>query len=59
MSLITDEPASADIYSNERMNYIVWNQEELKHFKKTNKDLWIKLHNILSKDLINKIKTTK
>ena len=59
MSLITNEPANADIYSNDDMKYIVWKQEELKHFEKTNKDLWIKLHNILSKDLIEKIKTTK
>jgi len=59
MSLITNEPASADIYSNNNIKYIVWQQEKLKHFEKTNKDLWIKLHNILSKDLIEKIKTTK
>ena len=58
MSLITNEPASADIYSNDNMKYIVWNQDELKHFQISNKNLWIKLHNILSKDLIDKIKTT-
>ena len=58
MSLITDEPASANIYSNNNMEYITWNQTELKHFQSSNKNLWIKLHNILSKDLIDKIKTT-
>ena len=58
MSLITNEPATADIYSDKKMKYICWNQDELKHFQVSNKDLWIKLHNILSKDLINKIKTT-
>ena len=58
MSLITNEPASANIYSNNNMEYIVWNQDELKHFQVSNKNLWIKLHNILSKDLIDKIKTT-
>jgi len=58
MSLITDEPASANIYSNNNMEYIAWNQSELKHFQSSNKTLWIKLHNILSKDLIDKIKTT-
>jgi len=58
MSLITNEPASADIYSNKDIQYIMWEQAELRHFEKTNKDLWIKLHNILSKDLIEKIKTT-
>ena len=48
----------ADIYSNENTRYISWNQDELKHFQVSNKELWIKLHNILSKDLIQKIKTT-
>tara|TARA_Y100001968_G_scaffold104173_1_gene94145 strand:- start:1033 stop:1680 length:648 start_codon:yes stop_codon:yes gene_type:complete len=58
MSLITNEPASANIYSNNNMEYIIWDQDELKHFQVSNKNLWIKLHNILSKDLIDKIKTT-
>ena len=58
MSLITNEPATADIYSGDEVRYISWNQSELKHFQISNKDLWIKLHNILSKDLIQKIKTT-
>ena len=58
MSLITNEPATADIYSDKKMKYISWNQNELKHFQVSNKDLWIKLHNILSNDLIRKIKTT-
>ena len=58
MSLITNEPATADIYSNKNVRYISWNQDELKHFQVSNKDLWIKLHNILSKDLIQKIKST-
>ena len=58
MSLITNEPATADIYADKKMKYISWNQDELKHFQITNKELWIKLHNILSKDLIDKIKTT-
>lgn len=56
MSLITNEPASADIISKNEIKYIMWDQQMLKHFEQTNKDLWIKLHNILSKDLIDKIK---
>ena len=58
MSLITNESASADIYSVKEIKYISWNQGELRHLQDSNKDLWIKLHNILSKDLIEKIKTT-
>ena len=38
MSLITDEPASANIYSNNNMEYITWNQTELKHFQSSNKN---------------------
>ena len=49
MSLITNEPASADIVSDEEVKYIMWDQSHLKHFEKTNKDLWIKLHNILAR----------
>ena len=33
MSLITDEPASANIYSNNNVEYIAWNQNELNHFR--------------------------
>ena len=39
MSLITNEPATANIYSNENVRYISWNQDELKHFQISNKDL--------------------
>ena len=56
MSLITNEVASADIFALGKLQYIMWSQDRLKHFENTNKDLWIKLHNILSKDLIKKIK---
>ena len=56
MSLITNEVASADIFALGELQYIMWSQDRLKHFEDANKDLWIKLHNILSKDLIKKIK---
>ena len=56
MSLITNEVASADIFALGELQYIMWSQDRLKHFEDSNKDLWIKLHNILSKDLIKKIK---
>jgi len=58
MSLITNEPASANIYSDNNMEYIAWDQCELNHFQTLNQNLWIKIHNILSKDLVDKIKTT-
>ena len=56
MSLISNETATADIFVEENVEFIIWDQARLKYFEKINKDLWIKLHNILSKDLIKKIK---
>tara|TARA_A100001011_G_C14258291_1_gene821122 strand:- start:39 stop:224 length:186 start_codon:yes stop_codon:yes gene_type:complete len=56
MSLISNETASADIFVKENVEFIIWDQARLRYFEKINKDLWIKLHNILSKDLIKKIK---
>ena len=56
MSLISNETASADIFVEENVEFIIWDQARLRYFEKINKDLWIKLHNILSKDLIKKIK---
>tara|TARA_Y100001935_G_C17197596_1_gene453362 strand:+ start:156 stop:806 length:651 start_codon:yes stop_codon:yes gene_type:complete len=56
MSLISNETASADIFVEENVKFIIWDQARLRYFEKINKDLWIKLHNILSKDLIKKIK---
>ena len=56
MSLISNETATADIFVEENVEFIIWDQARLRYFEKINKDLWIKLHNILSKDLIKKIK---
>ena len=57
MSFLTEEPASADVYLEDNVKYIMWNQEELRHMQKLNTDFWGKLHNVLTRDLIKKIKS--
>ena len=55
MSLITEEPASADAYLNSKVSYMVWDQSQIRHFQKSNPNFWIKLNEVLSRDLIKKI----
>ena len=57
MSFLTEEPAAADVYLEDNVKYIMWNQEELRHMQKLNSDFWGKLHNVLTRDLIKKIKS--
>ena len=57
MSFLTEEPASADVYLENNVKYIMWNQSELRHMQKSNLDFWGKLHNVLTRDLIKKIKS--
>ena len=55
MSLLTEEPASADAYLNSKVSYMVWDQSQIRHFQKSNPNFWIKLNEVLSRDLIKKI----
>ena len=41
MSFLTEEPASADVYLEDNVKYIMWNQEELRHMQKLNTDFFI------------------
>ena len=56
MSLVTEEPATADVIFKEQVKCMLWNQEQIRHLKKSNPDFWIKLHDVLSADLIQKMK---
>ena len=56
MSLVTEEPATADVIFNQQVKCMLWNQEQLRHLKRSNPDFWIKLHDVLSSDLIQKMK---
>lgn len=57
MSLITGEPASATISYSGEITFIAWNREKLDNLEKLNPQLSIKIQGILSKDLVNKIKS--
>jgi len=56
MSLVTEEPATADVVFNQEVKCMLWNQEQIRHLKKSNPDFWIKLHDVLSSDLIQKMR---
>jgi CRP-like cAMP-binding protein len=58
MSFLTGDPASADVYANGPVEYIVWNQEKLRNLNQINPQLFIKIQNVLAKDLADKIKST-
>jgi len=58
MSLLSGEPASADVLSRDKLTCITWSRENLDNLKKLNYKLWSKLQHILSKDLISKVKRT-
>jgi hypothetical protein len=58
MSFLTGDPASADVFANGPVEYIVWNQEKLRNLNQINPQLFIKFQNVLAKDLADKIKST-
>lgn len=58
MSFLTGDPASADVFANGAVEYIVWNQEKLRNLNQINPQLFIKIQNVLAKDLADKIKST-
>lgn len=56
MSFLTREPATADVRANDTVRYIFWNQEKLRSLNQLNSTLYIKIQNILGRDLAEKIK---
>lgn len=56
MSFLTGEPASADIKASGKIEYISWEQEKLHCLKQLDSNQYIKLQNILGKDLSAKVK---
>ena len=57
ISFLTQEPATADVFLGKDVRYIKWNQEKIRHFQNTNIGFWSKLHHVLTRDLIKKIKS--
>lgn len=56
MSFLTGNPATADAFADGKVCYIFWEQQKLNDLQKINSDLFIKLQNILEKDLSEKVK---
>lgn len=58
MSFLSGEPASADVVCDSPVKTISWSQDNLRNLKTLNFELWTKLQNVLSRDLIGKVKRT-
>ncbi|MBN2704043.1 MAG: cyclic nucleotide-binding domain-containing protein [Pontiellaceae bacterium] len=56
MSFLTGEPASADVQAVGEVGYISWQQEKLRNLKLLNPSLYMKIQQILGKDLADKMK---
>ena len=56
ISFISKESTIADVVASNQVTYIIWTKKQIDILKRDNKVFWIKLQNILLKDMINKIK---
>ncbi len=57
MSFLTGEGASADVFARGEVQYMAWEQEKIRSLQQINPDLYMKIQNILGKDLSAKIKS--
>ena len=57
ISFLTEQPATADVFLDDNVKYIKWEQSKIRHFQKTNIGFWSKLHHVLTRDLIKKIRS--
>ena len=56
ISFLTEQPATADVFLSKDVKYIKWNQDLIRDFQSSNLGFWSKIHHVLSRDLIKKIK---
>ena len=57
ISFLTEQPATANVFLDDNVKYIKWEQSKIRHFQKTNIGFWSKLHHVLTRDLIKKIRS--
>ena len=57
ISFLTEQPASADVYANDSLEYIKWDQSKIRMIKISNNAFWSKLNTVLTNDLTLKITT--
>ena len=55
ISFLTDQPASADVYAKDELQYIKWDQSKIRAIKISNNAFWAKLNSVLTNDLTAKI----
>ena len=55
VSFLTDQPASADVYADNNLEYIKWNQNKIRTIKISNHTFWSKLNTVLTNDLTLKL----
>ena len=55
ISFLTDQPASADVYAKDELQYIKWDQSKIRAIKISNNAFWAKLNSVLTNDLTSKI----
>ena len=56
ISFISKQETIAEVKANGDATYIMWTKKHIDDLKRDNKVFWIKLQNILMKDMIEKIK---
>jgi len=56
ISFVSKEETIADVKAKTNVTYIMWTKKQIDDLKRDNKIFWIKLQNILMKDMIGKIK---
>ena len=55
MSFLTDMAATADVTAVGTMKYNAWEQTQLRHFRETEPELFIKIQSAVSRDLMRKL----
>ena len=55
ISFLTDQPASADVYTKLNLEYIKWDQSKIRAIKISNNTFWSKLNSVLTNDLTSKV----
>ena len=59
ISFVSKEETIADVKAKTDVTYIMWTKKQIEDLKRDNKVFWIKLQNILMKDMIGKIKRSE
>ena len=56
MSFLTGDPASADVVADSPVRYIAWEQEQLRNLVRLDPGFMDRMHQILNRDLVSKVR---